>query len=84
LLFTEGTAGHNTLNTLSRFGVVFAYYYHDSRPHTFTLSLFQRWRDVYFSNPKITFQNLVQIRKPNPIKSKFSPLLDYYENPYLI
>jgi len=40
LLFTEEAAGHNTLNTLSQFNVVFAYCDHGSPPHIFTLSFF--------------------------------------------
>jgi len=78
LLFSEGPAGHNTLNTLSRFNVVLAYCDHGSRPHTFTLSLFQRWRDWCFSNPnliqKVYFK--IQSISENEIlsKSKFLSL----------
>jgi len=39
LLFTEGPAAHDILETLLWFIEVFTYCGHDSRPHTFTLGL---------------------------------------------
>jgi len=49
LLFSEGSAGHNTLSKLSWFNVVYADCDHGRPPHIFTLGLFQKGRDLCFS-----------------------------------
>ena len=66
-IFTDGPAGHKTLNTLSRFNVVFGYCDHGSRPHTFTFFSRDERICVFKSkaNPNIIFQNPMQIRRPN-------------------